>query len=283
MSKYKKILLTLAFLSILPTMLLAKMNVLVSILPQKYFIEQIAKSKVNITTMVLPGDDPHEYEPSPKQMRSLSKARIYFGIGVRFEDIWLPKFLANNKNLILVKTQKDVKKIKIAKGIKSNNKNVYDPHIWTSTTNAAIMAKNIYQALSKYDKKNQSFYKKNYLDFLVKIKQTKAKIKDILKGTKKNKIVLVIHPAWGYFSKEFALNQVAIEKEGKAPRAQRLVSLVKLAKKNNIKYIFIQPEMSPKYAKIIAKQVGAKLISVSPLAFDWSKNLIYFAKSITLK
>jgi len=283
MNKYKKILLTLAFLSVLPTMLLAKMNVLVSILPQKYFVEQIAKSKVNITTMVLSGQDPHEYEPSPNQMKSLSKARIYFSIGVKFEDVWLGKFLANNKNLVLIKTQKGVKKIKIAKDIKSQNKNVYDPHIWTSTKNVEIMAKNIYLALSKYDEKNQSFYKKNYLDFLAKIKQTKNKIKTILKDTKKNKIILVIHPAWGYFSKEFDLNQVAIEKEGKKPRAKRLVKLVKLAKKDKIKYIFIQPEMSPRYAQIIAKQVGAKLISVSPLAYDWSKNLIYFAKNIALK
>ena len=105
----KKILISFVCLS---SLLLAN-EVTVSILPQKYFIEKIAKDKVNVNVMVKPGFSPATYEPKVSQMRKLASSKIYFSIGVPFEDIWLDRFKASNKDMIVLDTSKGIKKLEM--------------------------------------------------------------------------------------------------------------------------------------------------------------------------
>ena len=86
----------------------AKVNVVVSVIPQQTFVEQIGGDKVNVTTMVKPGSDPHTYEPKPSQMAAISKADIYFPIKIEFENAWLDKFKDQNKNMKFVEMTKGV-------------------------------------------------------------------------------------------------------------------------------------------------------------------------------
>ncbi|MBT6577626.1 MAG: zinc ABC transporter solute-binding protein, partial [Campylobacteraceae bacterium] len=92
----------------------AKINTVVSILPQKTFLKAIGGDKVNIALMVKPGNSPHTYEPKPSQMIDISKADIYFSIGIQFEEAWLPKFATQNKNMKIVNIGKSVKRIAMA-------------------------------------------------------------------------------------------------------------------------------------------------------------------------
>jgi len=73
-----------------PVLLTAKVHVIVSILPQKYFVEKIAGNLADVTVMVVPGANPATYEPKPSQMKKIAKARIYFAIGVPFEQACFP-------------------------------------------------------------------------------------------------------------------------------------------------------------------------------------------------
>ncbi|MGA1939391.1 metal ABC transporter solute-binding protein, Zn/Mn family [Arcobacter sp. YIC-310] len=102
----------LAFLLVISFSLYAK-ELTVSILPQKYFVEKIAKDKFEVNVMVKPGFSPATYEPKTSQMRSLSASKAYFSIGVPFEKIWLEKFESANKNMLLVDTSKGIKKIEM--------------------------------------------------------------------------------------------------------------------------------------------------------------------------
>ncbi|MBW2436268.1 MAG: zinc ABC transporter substrate-binding protein [Desulfobacterales bacterium] len=88
--------------------------VFVSIAPQKYFVQQISKDLVNVQVMVLPGADPHTYEPKPRQMADLSKTQVYFAIGVPFEHIWLKKLGAANPDMKIVHTDGGIAKIPMA-------------------------------------------------------------------------------------------------------------------------------------------------------------------------
>lgn len=72
-------------------------TVTVSIIPQKYFIEQITKDLVNVNVMVTPGSSSHTYEPKPTQMKELAQSDAYFSIGDGFEKAWLPKFKSQSK------------------------------------------------------------------------------------------------------------------------------------------------------------------------------------------
>ncbi len=81
------------FLAFLPPVFGAQgIPVFVSILPQKYFVKKIGKGLVDVSVMVPPGANPHIYEPKPNQMVRLSQAKIYFAMGITFEDARLHKF-----------------------------------------------------------------------------------------------------------------------------------------------------------------------------------------------
>ena len=268
----------------------AELNTVVSILPQKTFAEAIGGEKINVALMVKPGNSPHSYEPKPSQMKEIAKADIYFAMGVEFENIWLSKFKAQNKQMQVIALDKGIEKSAIAKhshdehhhdehhGHEKHEK--LDPHVWTSPSNVKIVAKNIYDALVEKDAKNKSYYETNYKKFLKHIELTDKKIRQLFSNVDKGSKFMVFHPAWGYFAKDYGLVQVAIESGGKEPKPKHLAYLIKEAKEEKIRAVFTAPEFSDKAAKQIAKEVGVPVIKVSPLNPKWSQNLQRLAKAI---
>ena len=279
--------------------LYANINAVVSILPQKNFVKAIGGDKVDVSLMVKPGNSPHTYEPKPSQMKDISKADIYFSIGIEFEESWLPKFANQNKKMKIADIGKSIEKIAMEKHHheeESHEKHdehhnedhhdehgSLDPHIWTSPDNVKIISKNILNNLVNIDKNNKKYYEKNYKIFIDSINDTDIKIKDILKDTKRDAKFMVFHPAWGYFAKQYNLVQVPIEIEGKTPKPRDIIRLIKEAKKQNIKAILTAPEFSDKVAKQIAKKLNIKVIKLSTLSSKWSTNLINLAKIISNK
>ena len=256
--------------------LFAKINVAISIPPQEYILEQIAPNLVDTTLLVKPGNSPHTYEPKASQMVSLSKAKLYFAIGVEFEKAWLNRFKTQNPNLKIIATDANISKIPISDG---QEKGELDPHIWLAPKNIKIIAINMANALIKYDSSNSKIYKQNLNLFLQKIDNLDKEIKKKLSGLK-NRNFLVFHPSWGYFAKEYNLNQIAIEISGKEPSARDLIKIIKLAKAKNINVIFVQPEFSTKSANLIAKELHINVVKISPLQKDVIKNLNKFTNAL---
>lgn len=272
--------------------LYAHVNAVVSILPQKAFVEAIGGKKVNVTLMVKPGKSPHNYEPKASQMTEVEKADVYFAIGVEFENAWLPRFTNQNKKMKVINIDKGIFKIKMEEhhhhDAHHNDKKVQDtkqndPHIWTSPMNVKIIAKNIYKQLVDIDEKNKKYYTSNYENFLTHIQDTDRKITHILRETKTERKFMVFHPAWGYFARDYGLTQMAIEMSGKSPKPQQVMHLIKEAKEEDVKAVFTAPEFSEKVAQIIAKELGVPVLKMSPLTSDWSQNLINLAKAIAHK
>ncbi|HGZ69860.1 MAG TPA: zinc ABC transporter substrate-binding protein [Nitratifractor sp.] len=299
----KKLILLAALLS---SALFAKVNAVASIVPEATFVKAIGGDLVDVTAMVLPGNSPHSYEPKPSQMKDVSKADLYFPMDVEFEKAWLPKFKAQNSKMEIVDTLKGIKKIAMAahhhhdehaeheehKEGADHDEHEHeghhhdgglDPHVWVSPVNVKVIAKNIYEALVKVDPKNEATYKKNYENFLKKIDETDAKIKETLSGLKQGTAFIIFHPAFGYFAKEYNLKQVPIEVEGKEPKPKELAYLMDKAKEEGARAIFAEPEFSDKSAQLIAKELNIPVIKISPMAENWSENLINFAKAIAHK
>ncbi|HIO90724.1 MAG TPA: zinc ABC transporter substrate-binding protein [Campylobacterales bacterium] len=250
------------------TAIYAKVNVVVSILPQKSFVEAIGGDKVDITLMVKPGHSPHTYEPKPSQMKDIQSANLYFSIGIEFENVWLDKFAAGNK---------DMKIINISNNIEKMGKN---PHIWTTPRNIKDIGENILNALILEDRQNKEYYADNYKKFLQNTIDTDKKIKEILKETPKKSRFMVFHPAWGYFAKEYDLVQVAVEVHGKNPNPKTIVKILKEAKKHGVKAILTAPEFSDSVSKMIANELKIKVLKISPLNPKWSENLIKLANAV---
>jgi len=268
------------------TYIFSNINAIVSILPQQTFLKAIGGDKVNIALMVQPGNSPHTYEPKPSQMVAVAKADIYFAIDVEFEHVWLPKFQSLNGNMKIIDIADGIEKMHMShaqhehKTDDAHGHAGEDPHIWTTPDNVKIIAKNIYDALVKQDSTNAPYYKKNLDTFLASVDETDKQIREILSTLGQSRTFMVFHPSWGYFAKAYDLEQIAVEVEGKSPKPRELVNLIKEAKKQKVKAIFTQPEFSDSSAKIIANELHIPVVKVSPMAPNWSENLVNIAKTI---
>jgi zinc transport system substrate-binding protein len=277
----KKILFLILFLNVF---ILANINAVVSILPEKTFVEAIGGNKVSVSLMVQPGNSPHTYEPKPSQMIKIAKADLYFAIDVEFEKVWLPKFKDLNPNMQIIDLADHISKIPMhGTEHDGHDHEGSDPHIWTAPANVKIIARNIYDALVKKDPDNTDYYKKNLEIYLASIEATDRQISQLLSSLGTSRSFMVFHPSWGYFAKAYNLKQITVEVEGKEPKPKALIHLLKMAKKEKVKAIFTQPEFSDTVAKIIAKELQIPVIKVSPLAPDWSENLIKIANTIAGK
>jgi zinc transport system substrate-binding protein len=268
-----------------------KTNVFVSILPQKYFAESIGKGLINTTVIVEPGQSPADYEPSPSQMVMMSKADIYFAVGVAFEAAWLQKFSAINPAMQIVHTDIGIEKKPINRhetsGIQPEHNHhqhhdhgALDPHIWLSPPLVKIQAEHILNGLISIDPDNRLKYKSNYLDFLAQIESLNKEFDLLFSEKTMQKQFLVFHPSWGYFADAYGLKQISIEIEGKTPKAREVKKLIEFCRIHHIQFIFVQPQFSVKHAEIIANEINAQLIYADPLAQDWEKNMRAVAESI---
>lgn len=286
----------------------AKINTVVSILPQKTFLEKIGGEHVAVTLMVTPGSSPHSFEPKPTQMKEISRADLYFAIGIEFEEVWLPRFNDQNQNMRIVFTQKGIEKMKMAKhehheehdhhADKEHEKEHQDhahkdkkehdhdhhegmdPHVWTSPANVRIIAKNMADALIQKDPKHAGDYKTNLNAFLAEIDVLDQQIRTVLKPLPKQTKFMVFHPAWGYFARDYHLIQLAIEVEGKEPKPKQLAHLIEEAREENVHVVLTAPEFSDKSAKTLAKEIQGSVVKISPLNPKWSQNLLNLAKTI---
>lgn len=250
-------------------------NAAVSIPPQSYFIERLGGDRVKVLVMVRPGESPATYEPTPKQMAKLGRTRVYFRIGVPFENVFLPKLKRNYPNLLIVDTRRGIKLRAMAgpgEYRHEHGRAGLDPHIWMSPRLVRIQAATICGELKKLDPNHANEFDANLKAFQADLDAVDAKIAQAL-APLKGKTLFVFHPAYGYFAAAYGLKQKAIETEGKEPGPQSLVRIINQAKQEGARVIFVQPQFSRQSAKTIAKAIGGAVIPLDPLAKAYLKNL----------
>lgn len=252
-----------------------KLLVFVSIQPQKYFVQQVGKGLVDVEVMVPAGADPHIYEPKPRQMAALSKARLYFAIGLQpFENTWLKRIASTNPDMMVVHTDRGIQKIPMTSGQHKEDQppGELDPHIWLSPPLVMKQVQTILNALVEVDPVSRALYEANYRTFVSDLAVLDADLKNLF-ADKQGLRFMVLHPAWGYFAQAYGLKQIPVEIEGKDPKPAQLKELIEHARQNRIKIIFVQPQFSPRSAELVAKEIGGEVVFADPLAANWSDNL----------
>jgi zinc transport system substrate-binding protein len=260
-----------------------RLPVFVSIVPQKYFVQQIGRDLVDVRVMVQPGANPATYEPKPRQMADLSKTKIYFSIGVPFEKTRLNMIAATNPDMKIVPTDHDIEKIPMAAHHHHDEEGAHptpgdsghgglDPHIWLSPPLVKTQANTILTALVEIDPSHKTSYEANFHDFVSRIDELDAELRNMF-ADKQGMRFLVFHPSWGYFAHAYGLEQVPIEIEGKNPKPAELKELIELARSEGIKVVFVQPQFSTKSALLVAREIGGRVVVADPLAEDWLVNL----------
>jgi zinc transport system substrate-binding protein len=154
-----------------------------------------------------------------------------------------------------------------------------DPHIWLDPMNAKIMAENITNALSELFPETESTFRQNCKAFARELDSLTEHVKLILQPFA-GQAIIVFHPAFGYFTDRFGLRQRAIEIEGKEPTPRQMVSLIRQAKAENIRVIFVQQQFSTRAAQTIADSISGAVVAIDPLAEDYLGNLRIIAQKI---
>lgn len=253
-----------------------KPTVAVSIVPEATFAKAVCGNLADVVTAIPPGSSPETYEPTPKEMTSLSRAQIYFAIGVPAESAGILPKVSDIKTMKVVKLQDEVAKVYTDRKFESGGR---DPHIWLSPKRVKVMVKVMAQELEAIDPSHSSQYQKNEQAYEKKMDTLDTKIQTILSGVK-SRTFIVFHPAFGYFADDYGLKMTALEQDGKEATAQRMQQIVDLAKADGTKTVFYQEEIDSKQAKALAEEIGGKTTALAPLAADYENNLIKMAQTI---
>lgn len=250
--------------------------VVVSILPEKNFVERIGGRQMDVRVMVGPGQSPETYEPSPRQMTELARARVYFRIGVPFESVWMDRIRAANQRMRVVNIAAGIKLRPIDR-INDDRSGgdavgVPDPHVWLSPPLVKLMSARIRDVLVNLDPAHKDEYERNETAFATDIDTLDGEIRTRI-GSLKQKAFITFHPAWGYFADAYGLRQIPIESEGKEPGPRTLLHVIDEAKRLGIEVVFVEPQFSRSNAEMVAREIGARVVAIDPLAQDYFENM----------
>ncbi|MAP24819.1 MAG: metal ABC transporter substrate-binding protein [Rickettsiales bacterium] len=221
-------------------------------------VREIGKDKV-VISIVGPNSDTHTYQPTPKDVREISKADLVFINGLGFEG-WIHRLIESSgyKGEILEAT-KGVKPIMIND---PGEGEVPDPHAWNDIENVKIYVRNIYEALCSMDPEEKEFYRKNYEDYLNKLQEIDDFIvSEIKKIPEKRRVIITAHDAFGYYGKRYGLRFLAPVGTSTAdePSPKAMASLIDTIKKNQIKIIFTENITNKKLIKQISEETGIEI------------------------
>lgn len=264
-----------------------KLEIFTSILPQKFFVEEIGGERVTCSVLVGPGKSPATYQPTPSQIGKLSSSDILFTIGVPFEHAYLDKIIETLTDLKVKDTSLGIKKREIdehhhegeEEDHEDHEEESSDPHVWLSPVTAKTVSENIYNSLVELDPEGKEYYTKRYMALLASLDKVNSELHSILKPVE-GKILFVYHPSFGYFADEYSLKQIAIETGGKEPTSRQLAHIIEEAQEEGVKLIVVQPEFSQKSAGIIANAIKGKVTTLNPLNPDYINNLKTMAEVI---
>jgi zinc transport system substrate-binding protein len=263
-----------------------KITVAVSLQPYATLVKMIGGSRVNVVTLLPPGADPHNFEPKPAVIKAFSLAQVYFSDGSGLDKVWLPRFLAANKNAKVIDISKYIEWMKSEHDEHESHghhhdEDEIDPHIWTSPYRVKFLAQNIFHALKMLDPEHEIFYINQIQYVQNQLTAIGRKLKETVISMPVNRrSFIVFHPSYGYLAKDFGLKQYAIEVNGKEPKPRDLANLIKMGRKNGIKAVFVQPEFSKRAAETIAKDLGAVVVETDPLAADFIGNTEKFIEAL---
>ena len=268
-------------LAVSPAPAAEKIRVFVSILPQKYFLEQVGGERISVSVLVEKDRDPHVFEPLPSQMSALAGAQAYFSIGLPFEESLLSRIRDLNPRIRIFRTDQGIGRIPGdgESPLDSHSGEGGDPHVWNSPPQAERIARNILEGLLQMDPEGRQAFEKGYESFVSRLDKMDGEFRALFRDMQ-GSAFLVYHPAWGYLARDYGLEEMTIERDGKEPKAADMARIISRAREKGVKVIFLSPRSSGKSAETIARALGARVERADPLAEEWEANIRSVAEAI---
>ncbi|MBW6497515.1 MAG: zinc ABC transporter substrate-binding protein [Bacteroidales bacterium] len=247
----------------------------VSILPVQYFIDRLTDNALEVNVMVPQGASHGTYSPSARQMQRLSDSGIYFRIGyLGYEQAFIRRLNELNPEMKEVNLSNHVELIRgmpVVHGDHVHEGGV-DPHIWMSPAVMLSLLPVIKNALVEGYPEYQETVEANYPALYADVERSHLLMQEITQSISQKRF-LIFHPALTYLARDYGMEQVSIEHEGKEPSPGQLSQLIREARAETIPIIFIQEEYDQRNAELVAAETGAELIQINPLAYDWLQEM----------
>ncbi len=260
-----------------------KLKVFVSIMPQKFFTEQIGGEKVQVSVLVPQGRSPENFDPSARQIIELGKADVYLTMGIQSENMFLGRLKNSTGSFSVYDISAGIEKSGChnhGHGEEHHHHGEADPHIWTDPVKVKKVAENIASALSEADSGNRDFYMANCREFISRLDKLDRDIGSRL-APYRGRIFYVYHSALDYFAQRYGLVQKSIETGSREPSPAQIRKLVAEAEADRVRTIFMQPEFPAAGTQKIAAAIKGEIIMFSVLEYDYINNMTYLAESLT--
>ena len=260
-------------------------SIFVSIGPHLDFCRQIGGNRVSAQLLLPPGKSPGTYAPTPQQIQKLSQAQLFFKVGLPFEKVLLKKIKALSKHPQIIDTQAGIILQPMSDGhfnksqTSPHDHHHLDPHSWLDPRLALKQATTIYAALCHLDPEGKELYWNNLNSLKEKLQALHKKLTTTL-APLADSTIFVYHPAFGYFARAYSLYQLAVEIEGKRPKAKELTKFIKKARQEKARVIFVQPQFDQKSARKIADSLNCAVIPLDPLAQNYCANLNHIGETV---
>jgi zinc transport system substrate-binding protein len=260
-----------------------KQTVTVSIQPQKYLLEQIVGDRWEVKCLLSNGADPENYDPSMTHLLSLETSKGYLRIGyIPFESAILNKVVNSNPELRVYNTSEGVALIRGTHshdGADTGDDADVDPHTWTSVHNAKIIANNMYDAMVDLDPANQTYYSRRLKHLMSRLDSLDTAIDSMLTPCRGASFV-VWHPSLSYFARDYGLTQISLSPEGKEMSVDDINRAVNTARCDSAKVMFFQKDADSRQAQTVNEQIGATIVSINPLEYNWKDEMLNIARAI---
>jgi zinc transport system substrate-binding protein len=239
----------------------ARPMVVVSLVPLGYFVDRLVRDSVKTEVLIPPGASPHTHEPGMIEIREIVRASLFIKVGhpkFPFEQAWQERLVATQP------------KLRVVDGFAGVGRKEEDPHVWLSPRAVRRLVENVAPALAELLPAERAAITRRQGEVLADIDEVDGELREALSGLKSRRFV-VFHPDWGYFADEYGLEQVDIEQQARDPRSLSLVT--ERARADGVRVIFVSPQMSRQSAEQVARDIGARVEVIDPLAYDWVKNM----------
>jgi len=244
-----------------------RLQIISSFYPLHEFSQIVGQEKVDAILLVPIGVEPHDWEPTIKDVQQMQKSDLIIINGIGFEN-WVDSLHENNYQGKIIDTSNNIL-------VKNSDENSKDPHIWLNPVTAKIQVQNIANAFSNSDPENQQYYQSNAVKYIEQLDLLDVKIRNELSQC--NNDFIAFHNAFSYFADEYDLKQHTIispnNSHGEAT-ARTLENVISTANTLNIKVIFSEEAVDPKTSEIIANEIGGKVLILSPIEIASDGNYI---------
>lgn len=234
----------------------SKLQVAASFYPMAEFVQAVGGDKVQVTTLVPDGAEPHDWEPSPKDLTRLGRAQVFVYNGM--VEPWAQQALD-------ALSERKIMPVEAGRGLFARA-GKQDPHVWVSPKKAIVQVQRITEALCEADAKHTDIYKDNSRAYIAKLEQLDKRLAAVSKAAPK-KVFVTAHAAFGHLAEDYGLRQLSVagisaEAEPTPGDLQRLITTVKREK---VRYVFFETLTDPKIAKLVAQETGAQTAVLDPL------------------